>query len=392
MNQLDANFVVRRDGNDIHFTHVGPACGSNVTALLGPSGGGKTTVLRAIAGLDRPSAGRIRFGNDVWFDQERNQFIPANRRSVGFCFQRDALFPHLTVRQNIGFAISKHANRNWIIDDLIERFELVGLGDRRTDQISGGQRSRVAIARTIAVPPRLLLLDEPFASLDPALRQRTRQLLAGWIRSASVPVLLVTHDCGEAISMAGDVIVMSGGQILQSGSTEEVFSRPKTTAVANIVGVESILTGEVVSLENGLAKVRVGNQILSAAADPARFSRAISAVHLCIHGDDVTLTRQTTADATSANQSLGQHSSDAITSSQNRLSGEIESIDIDGGLVRVVVSLDHYQSGSNQATNRHTGPSLTATITRASRLAMNLGVGDAVIATVKATAIHVVNR
>ncbi|WP_410010517.1 ABC transporter ATP-binding protein [Phyllobacterium zundukense] len=210
-------------------------------SLLGPSGCGKTTLMRIIAGLDRQSTGRVVIaGKDL-------SATPPHRRPVGLVFQRYALFPHMTVSQNVGFALSlqrvekkKAANR---VGELLEIVRLSAFADRPIDQLSGGQAQRVALARALAAGPPVLLLDEPMSALDLKLRQAMQLELRQLQRSIGATFLFVTHDQDEAMVMSDEIVLMNSGTIVQRGSPEEVYSRPKTLFSAKFLGEANIFTG-----------------------------------------------------------------------------------------------------------------------------------------------------
>ena len=180
-------------------------------ALVGPSGAGKTTTIRILAGLDRPDEGRITYDNDVWVDTDRKIFLPPQQRHLGYVFQEYTLFPHLTVSGNVAFgaADKKDASK------LLRRFNIWHLRDRKTDKISGGERQRCAICQAMARNPRLLLLDEPFSALDAVTRQNLRKELRTLKQELSIPVIHVTHDISEALYLADDVLPIVGGRIVR---------------------------------------------------------------------------------------------------------------------------------------------------------------------------------
>ena len=206
-------------------------------ALVGPSGAGKTTVLRAVAGLVRPESGRIAVDDDVFFDGERGIDLPPERRSVGLVFQEYALFPHMTVRQNVEYA-RRHA-----ADEYLERFRIAHLEDARPHQLSGGERQRVALARALARDPAVLLLDEPLAALDAHTKAQVRHELAELLRELELPTLLVTHDYEDAAALAGQVGVLVAGQLRQLASPAELVARPRDGFVASFTGA-NLLHGE----------------------------------------------------------------------------------------------------------------------------------------------------
>jgi iron(III) transport system ATP-binding protein len=213
---------------------VGPG---ELVALLGPSGSGKTTLLRVIAGFERPDAGHVAVGgrpvagNGAWVEPEH--------RRIGMVFQDGALFPHLTVAGNVGFGASGRSR----VDECLG---LVGLSDRAGSyphELSGGERQRVALARALAADPEVVLLDEPFASLDAGLREALREEVAEILRRAGTSALLVTHDQAEALSLAGTVAVMRDGRVEQVGTPEEIYERPSSRWLAEFLGEADVLPG-----------------------------------------------------------------------------------------------------------------------------------------------------
>jgi len=213
--------------------------------LLGPSGCGKTTTLHLLAGLERPTAGTVTIGGERVAGPDA--FVPAEHRDVGLVFQDYALFPHLTVAENVGFGLTDRddGERERRVDDLLD---LVGLGhlrDRRPAQLSGGQQQRVALARSLAPEPEVLLLDEPFSNLDVRLRVEMREEVRRILREAGVTAVSVTHDQEEALSISDRVAIMSGGQVEQVGTPGEVFEHPESRFVASFLGQASFLSGRV---------------------------------------------------------------------------------------------------------------------------------------------------
>ncbi len=210
-------------------------------ALLGPSGCGKTTILRMVAGFERPTGGTIRLDNQEIGD------LPANRRDMGMVFQSYSLFPHMTALQNIAFGLRvKRLSRVQQKSRASEMLELVGLsgmGDRLPHQMSGGQQQRVALARALAISPRVLLLDEPLSALDAKVRLQLRNEIRRIQQQLQITTLFVTHDQEEALSIADRVIVMSQGQIDQAGSPEEIYLRPRTAFTASFIGAMNQIPG-----------------------------------------------------------------------------------------------------------------------------------------------------
>jgi molybdate transport system ATP-binding protein len=212
-----------------------------VIGLLGPNGAGKTTVLRALAGLVALSAGRVALGAAVLDDPAAGVFVPPERRPVGLVFQDHLLFPHLSVRENVAFAprcagLGRAAARRRA-DGWLERLDLAALADRKPATLSGGQAQRVALARTLAAEPALLLLDEPLAALDAGTRLTVRADLRGHLTGYGGPSVVVTHDPVEAMVLADRLVVLERGRVVQEGPPAEVARRPRTAYVAQLVGL-----------------------------------------------------------------------------------------------------------------------------------------------------------
>jgi iron(III) transport system ATP-binding protein len=238
-------------------------------AIVGPSGSGKTTLLRLIAGFDVPDSGQISLdgrqlanGPDV---------VPAHQRDVGVVMQDGALFPHLSVSENIGFGLPRGGTqRN---DRILELSDMVGLDramlGRKPDALSGGQQQRVALARALACRPKLMLLDEPFSALDTGLRASTRKVVGDLLRSAGITTVLVTHDQAEALSFADHVAVMDSGRILQAGAPHELYFRPATPMIAAFLGEAIILPATVADgwADCALGRVEIDNPALQGPAD-----------------------------------------------------------------------------------------------------------------------------
>ena len=223
-----------------------------LTVLFGPSGAGKSLTLQAIAGLFPLDSARIALDGIAWHDSERGLYLPPQHRHVGYVPQNYALFPHLTVEQNIAFGL-KTSGRQFResrqrVDELVELMQLDGLENRRPTQLSGGQQQRVALARALAPNPLLLLLDEPFSSLDAAVRETLREEMRALHERVHVPIVLVTHDAAEAHALADTVIVIQQGRALQVGTPDEVFRSPRTRTIAAMVGMHTCWSGKVVAI------------------------------------------------------------------------------------------------------------------------------------------------
>jgi iron(III) transport system ATP-binding protein len=211
------------------------------TAVLGPSGSGKTTLLRVIAGFERADRGSVTLGGVVVEDDTHHE--PPERRRVGYVPQEGALFPHLTVEKNVGFGVRTRGTRRPRVDALLEMVGLGGLGGRYPHQLSGGQQQRVALARALAVSPQMILLDEPFASLDARLRASVRAEVLEVLHRAGTTSVFVTHDQDEALSMADQVVVLEGGRVQQVGAPRELYERPAGPDVARFLGSANLIAG-----------------------------------------------------------------------------------------------------------------------------------------------------
>jgi iron(III) transport system ATP-binding protein len=221
-------------------------------ALLGPSGCGKTTLLRLLAGFERPDTGELKIagarvaGTAVW--------VPPERRRVGIVFQDYALFPHLTVAENICFGVTR-SRRAGRLAELLALVGLEGAGRRYPHELSGGQQQRVALARALAPEPSVVLLDEPWSNIDPVLRASMRDELARILRAIAVTVVLVTHDREEAFSIADRIALMRSGTIVQSGSAEDLYLAPADRWAAEFVGAGNFVPGR---LRDGLVETLLG--------------------------------------------------------------------------------------------------------------------------------------
>jgi molybdate ABC transporter permease protein len=216
--------------------------GNGAVGLLGPSGSGKSMTLRMIAGVSTPDSGRIVLNGRVLFDSAAARNVPAASRRIGVVFQDYALFPHLTVAENVGFGLARMAKdeRRAHISKQLEAMGIAELAHRYPRQISGGQRQRVAIARCMAMEPDALLLDEPFAALDPHLRRRTEEQLRATLAGFSGPVVFVTHDMEEAFRFCSELQVLDRGRVIASGPKHKLFERPRTVATAQLTGCKNI--------------------------------------------------------------------------------------------------------------------------------------------------------
>ncbi|TML33837.1 MAG: ABC transporter ATP-binding protein [Actinobacteria bacterium] len=312
-------------------------------ALVGPSGAGKTSVLRVIAGLARPDAGRVELDGETWVDVERGMFLSPERRRVGLVFQEYALFPHLSVRQNVAFGGRER------VDDLLERFRIAHLAASRPRELSGGERQRVALARALAREPGVLLLDEPLSALDAHTKATVRVELEELLRGLELPTLIVTHDYEDAAALAETVGVLVEGQLRQIGAPEELVSRPADPFVASFTGA-NLLRGHAELLDYGLTSIRLETGEVVYSTDRAR-----GEVGVVVYPWDV---------------SVGRVHVDG--SALNLVAGEVTSVVPVGNRVRVRI-----------------GP-LTAEVTAASAEKLELARGGTVYASFKATGTRLV--
>lgn len=341
------------DGFDLDVTFEAP---SGVTVLFGPSGSGKTSVLRAVAGLFAPDFAKIAHGSDVLIDTEHRVTVPPHRRRIGFIFQDDRLFPHMTVRQNLTYG-ARFAS-NGPSADTARIVDMLGLGDllsRRPAALSGGEKQRVAIGRALLARPRLILADEPLASLDEPRKAEILPYFERLAREVETPILYVTHAVTELARLADQVVAMQAGRVVRAGSASDVMSDPEGFA-ESIRSVGSLLRARVVKHhEDGLTELDAGGTALFL----PRIALAIGeTARLRVAAHDVILARTRPTGL----------------SALNILAGEVRSIRAADG-AGTLVSLE-----------TPAGLCL-ARITKRSLAALNLRQGDACFAIIKTVAI-----
>jgi molybdate transport system ATP-binding protein len=339
----------------------------SITVLFGPSGSGKTTMLRCLAGLDRPDRGHICLGArkasgtffETWFDAGRGIFLSPQQRGVGYLSQEYALFPHLSVAANIAYGLRKMAGaeRHERVQRMMDLFGLTGLEQRWPRQLSGGQQQRVALARALVRQPRLLLLDEPLSALDAPTREHLRRELRQLLAKLGVPAVLVTHDRVEALALGDAVVVLDDGRVCQSGPVQEVFARPANLATARITGVDTVEPVRILTVVDGLATVAVGQTQLVA----LDHGMTAGDGYISIRAEDVIL----------------EKGAGSPSSARNRLPGLVETMMREGPMVRI---------------NLDCGFRLTALITNQACRELDLREGDRVTALVKAPSIQIIPR
>ncbi len=323
-----------------------------IVALLGPSGGGKSTVLRMLAGLEEPDDG------EVYLNGERATFLPVQARGIGFVFQGYALFKHMTVAENIAFGLSVRkapkAEIERTVRDLLALVELPGLGERYPSELSGGQKQRVALARALAPGSKLLLLDEPFGALDAKVRLALREQLRKLSRERTITVLFVTHDQEEAMDLADKVIVLHRGKVEQMGTPTEIYDHPATEFVASFVGATNVLRGEIRGGQAEMGTLRVD---ADAAAD-GNEGRAVTAI---VRPHDVELSNRT---------------DDADVDGTAVSTGKIERMSRVGYMVKIQLLLSD-------------GQSLTVELTKERVMELGVGEGDFVMVNLREAKIFV---
>ncbi|MGZ6706984.1 MAG: ABC transporter ATP-binding protein [Solirubrobacteraceae bacterium] len=325
-------------------------------ALAGPSGAGKTTVLRAIAGLVRARQGRVACDGAVWQDSAAGRWVPAEERGCGLVFQDYALFPHLSAWHNVAYGLRGRGRRERAIAAL-ERFEAAHLADARPRELSGGERQRVALARALAPGPRALLLDEPLAALDVRTREAAQRELGAVLRSAGVPAIVVSHEFAEAGMLGDEVAVLDGGRIVQRGDAATLAGRPASTFVAGFTGA-SVLAGHATRRPGGLTCVALegGGEVLSA-------DELLGSVAAVVRPWDVSL-----VDPASPPRGASAH---------NTLAATVTAVTPLGGRARVALALP---------------APLAAEVTTDAVARLGLAPGRPILATWKATVTHLVPR
>lgn len=348
MLHLDATTRLGRLDLDVSLDVPAGRC----VALAGPSGAGKTSILRITAGLLAPERGRVTCGGETWLDTEQGIAVAPEARRCGYLFQDYALFPHLRAWQNVAFALaeSPRSARRPRAHELLDRFGVAHLAEARPRTMSGGERQRVALARALAVRPAALLLDEPLSALDARTRAAASREVAAVLHEAAVPALLVTHDFEEAALLGDRVAVMDGGRIVQVGTAAELAAAPASPFVADFTGAV-VLTGTARPAGDGLTTVLLEGGGAVTSTEAARGSVAVS-----VHPWEIALAPPGTADAGSA---------------RNHLEVEVVSVTAIGSRVRVGLAAPQ---------------PLTAELTGPAVRALRIEPGQRAVASWKATA------
>ncbi|MCA9726566.1 MAG: ABC transporter ATP-binding protein [Candidatus Eisenbacteria bacterium] len=329
---------------------------ASTAVIVGASGSGKTTFLRALAGTLVPDTGTIRVDDETWLDTARNVRVPPHRRAIGYVPQDYGLFPHLDVFANVAFGLRAGGDRRDLrrrVEMALERVSAGAWAQRKPHELSGGQQQRVALARALVLEPKVLLLDEPLSALDVQTRRTVRVELARLLVTLPCITVLVTHSPLEAMLFGGKIVVMEHGRVTQSGAREDLLQHPKSRYVAEFLGV-NLLHGEIVERADGIAHVRCGGEIVSV-PDPG----SVGEVFLTLAPREITL-----------------HLERPQGSAQNVFRGSVLEVAPEAassGLVRVALGTD---------------VQLVAEVTSVSAAALGLTVGQQVFAAFKASAVE----
>jgi molybdate transport system ATP-binding protein len=298
---------------------------AGITILFGPSGAGKSTLLDCIAGLARPNAGRIVVGELALFDSQAGMNLSPQARRIAYVFQTLALFPHMSAEENIYYGLEgiPQQERDARVDDILKAFRVEKLRARKPAEISGGERQRIALARSLVTQPRVLLLDEPLSGLDAELKAAIVDDLRAWNMARRIPILYVTHTREEVDALGERVIAMDRGRVITTGTPMEVLEAPRHKRLAQAAGFENLLSGTVVDLReaDGVMRVRL-NESRCEIEVPLGYAAAGDRVHLAIRAGDILL-------ATSQPHDL---------SARNVLEGKIVAMEQRGTLVRARVN------------------------------------------------------
>jgi molybdate transport system ATP-binding protein len=334
------------------------------TVLFGPSGAGKSTLLDCIAGLLRPDEGTIRLNDDVFFDSTKRFSLPPQERGIGYVFQSLALFPHLTVEENVAFGIARKAvsEQRELIVRILSAFHIRELGQRKPGELSGGEKQRVALARSVVTQPRLLLLDEPLTGLDAGLRRAILQDLSEWNTANRVPILYVTHNREEVDAVGERVVAITDGHVRERGLPGAVLDAPRVVELAQAAGFENLLTGRVVGQKaaDGIMRVALAGDHCELEV-PVGSAELGQAVEVAIRAGDILLAKE-------APRGL---------SARNVLAGTVESVEVRGAMVAVRVK---------------SGVSFMVHVTLGAARTLEIKEGLNVWLIIKTYSCHVVNR
>ena len=353
MPEIAVERLVKEFGDQRALDHVGFAVrDGELFTLLGPSGCGKSTTLMSIAGFQRPEGGRIAVGTETFFEAERRINVPAEQRNLGIVFQSYAVWPHMTVFENLAFPLKvRRLGRRELrqrIEETLELVEMTPYAKRYPHQLSGGQQQRVALARALVYSPSVLLLDEPFSNLDAKLRVRARTWVKELQHRLGLTTIFVTHDQDEALSMSDRIAVMSAGEIQQIGTPEDVYRRPANRFVAEFVGRVNLIHGVIAGAEGTMAVLDVDgsdHRLTVASANGTRLSERVTVVVrpeavTLLAADDRSVNGTNTWDAeVHATAFLGDHYEYELTAGSVSLTVQT-SRPVEGDRIRVHIPRD----------------------------------------------------
>jgi molybdate transport system ATP-binding protein len=324
---LAAQFRLSRvaPGPSLFTLDVSLQVSPGITILFGPSGAGKSTLLDCLAGLQTPQQGRISVGEQVFFDSNTRLNLPPQARRIAYVFQTLALFPHLTAEENVAYGVADLPRdaRTARVREILQAFAVEKLCHRKPSEISGGERQRIALARSLVTQPRALLLDEPFAGLDAHIKSAVMDDLRAWNASRQIPILLVTHNREEVSALAERVIALDHGRVVSAGTPLEVLEAPRRARLAQAAGFENFLRGTVAGLRepDGVMRIRLGDTPCEIEV-PLGYASVGDAVCVAVRAGDILLAVQP------------PHG----LSARNVLEGKITSLESQGALVRARVS------------------------------------------------------
>jgi len=333
--------------------------GDGITVLFGSSGAGKTSILRAIAGIIQPDAGRISVGEKIYFDSATRINLPMQQRKVGYVFQNHVLFPHLTAEQNVLYGARSESTRS-SGERVRELFSLLAIdktAGRYPQELSGGEQQRVALARALATDPLIMLLDEPLSAVDVTTRSRLLEEIAAIQQKSGIPFLYVTHNHSEAVRLGNHMLVVDEGKIVQEGTPLEIFNAPRTAPVARVVGTENVFIGKILDhhVDDGTTIIDINSCLIEA---PYISLPIGSQVTVGLRSEDIIISREY----------LTQ------TSARNVLKGNIRHILLDVDKTELVVDC---------------GVDFKVSVTAAAIRKLGLVIGSDVYLLIKARALHV---
>jgi molybdate transport system ATP-binding protein len=353
---------------------------AGITILFGPSGAGKSTLLDCIAGLVHPDAGQVSVGGEIQLDTERGINLPARKRHIAYVFQNLALFPHLTVEQNVAYGLAhlRPSERAARLTSALEALRVRKFEKRKPDELSGGERQRVALARSLATSPRVLLLDEPLTALDAGLKKSIMDDLSAWNAAQNIPILYVTHSRNEVDALGERVIALDQGKVVGAGTPHEILETPRHSPLAQAAGFENLLHGIVTQLResDGVMSVRLEDSDCEVET-PLGYSAVGDKVKLAIRAGDILL-------ATGLPQGL---------SARNIIPGTITSLDQRGVTVITEVLVGTHPANSKAVAGSNPGNpkgvSFTVHLTPGAKRQLQLAVHQPIILVLKTHSCHI---